>query len=596
MTLVAIDFESEGIEDRPHYPPTPVGVAVYEEDGTPVYHAWGHPIENNCTLEYATRMLKRVLENPENELIFHNAPFDCAIIEEKLGLQVPWARVHDTMVLAFLHDPFGELALKPLAEQHLSMPPNERDAVKDWLLGKNICRDTKGWGAYISKAPGKLVGTYAEGDVIRTLDLFKFLKAKIDETGMEAAYQREIQLMPHILKMEQRGLNLDGVQLNKDTDYYFQMLDELDEAICTILGAQVDVDSGAQLADAIEAAGMSKGFATTPTGLRSTAKESLINAINNPTLLGHLLVRGSVATCLRTFMSPWLEQYNKHGRLFMRWNQVRNYSDTGARTGRLSSSPNLQNIPVEWEGLKAQLDKIGYVLPFPLPQVRKYIIPDTGKIFIGRDYGAQELRLLAHFTEGKLLEALTNEPAADIHQIAAKIANISRKEAKTLAFAVLYGAGVGRIAESLHMTVGEATRVKEQYLKALPEIKTFTKFVQDAGRARSFTTTLGGRQYYAQKPAIVKGSFKSFEYKMVNYKIQGSAADQSKQAMLAYCNNTLHGELVLTVHDQLVVQCAVEHVRHEKYVLANAMNGAFQETLKYQVISDEDTGFSFAEL
>ena len=144
MELISIDFESEAIEDRPKYPPTPVGVAICSEGGVPAYHSWGHPTENNCTLEYATRKLKRLLEDPNNEFVFHNTPFDCSILEEKLGLVVPWTRVHDTMVLAFLDDPFGELSLKPLAEQHLGLPPNERDAVKEWLISNGVCRDTKG--------------------------------------------------------------------------------------------------------------------------------------------------------------------------------------------------------------------------------------------------------------------------------------------------------------------------------------------------------------------------------------------------------------------------------------------------------------------
>lgn len=592
--LVAIDFETHGIADRPKYPPIPVGVAIYPEGAEPSYLAWGHPVQNNCTEDTAIKVLRSFLQDPKNELIFHNAPFDCAVMEERLGLTVPWERVHDTMVLAFLQDPFGELSLKPLAAQWLNMPPAERDAVKDWLIANGKCRDTKGWGAHICEAPGDLVGTYAIGDVVRTLDLFKLLHEYVVDTGMEAAYEREIALMPHILKMEQKGLNLDGVQLSKDVDFYFGALDDLDQSICDILGRQVDVDSGAQLADAIEEAGMSKGFATTPTGLRSTAKESLINAINNPTLLGHLLVRGSVATCLRTFMTNWLDQYNAHGRLHVKFNQVRNYSDTGARTGRLSTQPNLQNIPVEWEGLRAQLDKIGYALPFPLPQVRKYIIPDAGKVFVSSDMSAQELRLLAHFTDGKLLAALREDPTADIHMIASKIAGISRKESKTLAFAVLYGAGQGRIAESLHITVAEAARVKDQYLKALPEIKEFTKLVQDAGKSRSFTTTIGGRQYYAQKPAVVKGMWRSFEYKMVNYKIQGSAADQIKQAMIDYCNTTQHGDLILSVHDQLLVQVDTAHLETEKQVLLSAMSNSFQDVLKYKVIADISWGDNFA--
>lgn len=416
---------------------------------------------------------------------------------------------------------------------------------------------------------------------------------------MLEAYQRELKLMPIVLEMEQRGVNLNGEALAHDTNHYWFVLDELDDKICSKLGRQVDVDSGASLADAIEAAGLSKGFATTPTGLRSTAKESLIGAIADPELLGHLLLRGSIATCLRTFMQPWLVQYEKHGRLFLRWNQIRNYSDTGARTGRFSSSPNLQNIPVEWEELRGQLDKIQYAIPEGmLPQVRKYIVPDPGKIFIGRDYRAQEMKLLAHFTNGALLQALKEDPDRDVHQIAATIAGISRRVAKTLGFAVLYGAGVGRIAETLGISVGEATRVKNQYLEALPEIKAFQKELNNIGRSRNYTETIGGRRYYAQKPSVIKGFLKTFEYKLPNYKIQGSAADQTKEAMFRYATTTAYGQLVLSVHDQLVVQCLDDPaiVEIERSRLEDAMNGSFQEILRYKVTSDESLGYNFADV
>lgn len=413
---------------------------------------------------------------------------------------------------------------------------------------------------------------------------------------MRNAYANEIALMPHIARMERTGVHLNIELLAQDTDYYFGIMDKLDREIQDILKAKVDVDSNEDLANAIEAAGLSKGFAQTPTGRRSTAKDSLIGAIDHPILLGHLLVRGSIATCLRTFLSPWLIQARHHGKLFIKWNQFRNYTDTGARTGRLSSSPNLQNIPVEWEELRAQLAAIGYELTFPLPSVRKYIVPAPGYVFIGRDYAAQEMRLLAHFTEGALLESLRAAPTRDIHLIAADIAGITRRVAKTLGFAVLYGAGVGRIAEQLGISVGEATQIKSKYLRALPEIKEFSKTQSDLGRTGRYVETLGGRQYYVQSPSVVKGVLKTFEYKLVNYKIQGSAADQTKEAMYDYATHTKHGEIVLSVHDQLVVQTPIEYLEEDRFVLAGAMNGAYQDILKYQVISDESIGYNFAEL
>ena len=178
--LVALDFESDGIEARPLYPPIPRGLAVYEPGLAPHYYAWGHPTNNNCDYDRALMELATYLEDPQYEYVFHNAPFDCSIIEERMGLIVPWERVHDTMLQAFLVDPYGELSLKPLAEKLLGEPPTEQEAVRDWLVRSGVCRaNDKSWGAWICKAPGDLVGTYAIGDVVRTMKLHEYFMGRL---------------------------------------------------------------------------------------------------------------------------------------------------------------------------------------------------------------------------------------------------------------------------------------------------------------------------------------------------------------------------------------------------------------------------------
>lgn len=178
--LIALDFESDAIDTRPNYPPEPRGLAVYVDGEQPYYMAWGHPTKNNCDRAEAHEILSDILQKPTYEFIFHNAPFDCAIIEERLKLVVPWERVHDTMLQAFLLDPFGELALKPLAELHFGEAPTERDAVRDWLVANGKVRaNDKSWDAHIAKAPGDLVGAYAIGDVRKTLNLYKFFSERI---------------------------------------------------------------------------------------------------------------------------------------------------------------------------------------------------------------------------------------------------------------------------------------------------------------------------------------------------------------------------------------------------------------------------------
>jgi DNA polymerase I len=595
--ILTLDFETDGIKARPVYPPTPRGLAIYVDGGEPAYYAWGHPTDNNETEEFAKGVCASLMAQA-TKIIFHNAPFDGSILEEKWGLKVPWDRVEDTMVMAFIDNPHGELSLKPLAEQHLGLPPEERDAVKDWLISHGVCRDTKGWGAHICKAPGGLVGEYAKGDVQRTYELYQYyLKKWENKPHLFVAYRREMDLMPHILRMDQHGVQIDVENLSIDLNAAYAEMDWLDTEISRILGKEVDVDSNDELADAIEAAGLSKGFASTTTGKRSVAKDSLLEAVSDPLLLGHLLVRNSLATCIRTFMHPWLVQAKQTGgRLFIKFNQVRNYSEVGARTGRLSSSPNLQNVPDAWEKLQSQLDKIGYQLHAPMPRVRKYLIADEGKILIGRDYSGQELRLLAHFAGGHLLETLQKNPEADVHMIAANVAGITRKVAKTLGFAVLYGAGIGKIAESLYISIDDATRIKKQYLEALPEIKALQSEVQYRGRSNQPITTLGGRDYYCETAKVMGGRLRTFEYKLINYLIQSSAADQSKQAMIDYATRTKHGRLYLMVHDEILIECLTEHQDEEAALLAECMNNSFQSMLDYQIISTEARGQSYGDL
>ena len=256
----------------------------------------------------------------------------------------------------------------------------------------------------------------------------------------------------------------------------------------------------------------------------------------------------------------------------------------------------MQNIPVEWEGLRTQLEKCEYTPPFELPRIRKYIIPDPGKVFVGRDFMAQEMRLLAHFAGGALLESVQKEPFRDVHQIAAEIAGISRRVAKTLGFAVLYGAGVGRIAESLYIPVEEASRIKAKYLAALPEIKRFSKEIMDIGKAGGIVRTLGGRGYKTDPAVkIINGRVVTYEYKLVNYCIQGSASDHTKTAMVSFADMDV-GDLMLSVHDQLVAQVPIANEEACMAKLKDAMDSAFADKLRCKIPSDGASGYDFASI
>jgi len=566
--FVTVDFETEAIDFGSGLSPKPVGVSIRPMDAPGNYLAWGHPTENNCTEEQAREELARYWDQ---ELIFHHGKFDIGVAMEHWGFKWP-EKWHDTMYLIYLYDPLAStVSLKPSSERILGMPPDERDAVRDWLYANRIIPyNTKDWGAHICKAPGNLVGKYADGDTERTEKMFKHLYPIIAQRNMLEAYAREIKLAPILYEAERHGVRVDRDRLANDIPLYEAMQVQCDEAVKARLG-NVEIDTPAQVAKALVDAGYQ--LRLTPTGRVSTAQDALQEAIkDDPELLDLLKYRGALKTLLGTFMRPWLSLSERDGRLHPSWNSVRG-DNYGTRTGRLScSNPNLQNVPTEFE-----FDYSGILAGFlPLPFMRVYILPEEGEVLVAADYNGQEMRILAHFAEGKAAEIYNNDPRADFHEVAARLVqevahlSIKRKQAKITGFSLIYGAGVSALSMQLGVPMEEGRKIKNGYLKAMVGLSDFQRSVE----SRSQVKTWGGRIIPVQTPKInADGSSWTFNYKLVNHLIQGTAADQTKQSIIEYHEKPHAGRFLMTVHDENVISVNPELLLGECIVLAEAMEG-----------------------
>lgn len=540
MKPIAVDFETDGIESRPDYPPEPRGVAIQEEGDRGVY------IKGSRTELIAAL---RPVWNSGRPLVFHNAAFDLAVATEKLALPMPdWRRIHDTLFLCFLADPFApSLSLKPSSERYLGMPPDEQADLKAWILEHvpEARRAKKNWGRWIAKAPYEILAPYAIGDVDRTLKLHRRLHTE----SIAAAYDRERRLVGGLTENSATGIVVDRERLNIDLPKYEKALVTTDRRLWKLLGRRFNVDSGEELADALEASGMGEGFLTTATGRRSVSKGSLAQATIDPRVRELLDYRGRLETCLSTFLRNWHAAANRDGRMHFDWFQTRGDEGGGARTGRLSSSPNVQNIPKE---LNAAAPK---GLP-PLPLLRTYLLPEKGHVWVRKDYSQQELRLLAHFEDGLLLQLYLDDPRVDIHQ---RIADelealgfpVGRRAAKTLAFSLLYGMGLAELSIRLGCSVEEARRIKEAYLRIVPGIAKVNAVLKQRAREGKPYRTWGGREYFCEPPRVVEGRLRTYEYKMLNYLIQGSAADVTKEALGRLFDAGLPGRFLCTVHDEI---------------------------------------------
>lgn len=634
ISPICLDFETLPIRTRPNYPPKPVSFSLeMPGEKKPTFYAWGHKTGgNNCSLKDAQNILTKAYKqvSTETPLLMHNEKFDLDIAETHFGLSLPpWHDCEDTMFLLFLDDPHQrELGLKPSAERILNMPPGERDVVKEWILDhkKQLESDFPEiidlYGgikpstatAFIAYAPGNIVGPYANGDVTRTKKLFNILRKRVCvERGMLEPYNRERRLMPILLCNEREGLHVDTKALERDQTIFETAQNKTDAWIRKELKAPtLDLDKDAEMAKALEAQDALSEWTKTPTGRNSVSKKNMkLSHFRNRKLAAAYSYRQKCATILETFIRPW-QKYTVNGWMHTTWNQVRQAKsakggDTGGtRTGRPSTDhPNFLNVP---RNLKEEDEMGGFIMPthikgLPMiPRIRSYILPDKPNHLIGRrDYNQQELRVLAHFEDGALRSAYLEDPRLDVHEFARQMIfdligiDVGRSFTKTLNFGFIYGQGLGSLAEKLEKAVDEVKMVRNAQMKALPGFKDLSDGVKERANSGEYITTWGGRQYYKEED-VWSEKFRrwiDYAYKLLNYLIQGSSADITKEALIRYDDVRKDGRLMLTVYDEVNISVPKKALKSEMLILRDAMMSI---ELDVPLLSDGEYGPTLGNL
>lgn len=597
--MLTFDYETDGIVGNPIYnPPKPCGVSIkYDNDGSK-YWAWGHPTGNNCTWEEGRKKLLQAMRDHQQWLA-HNAPFEAAVSRKwfKVSKRNP-LHFHDTQYLIFMYNPYASsLSLKPSAERILGIPPDEQEELKDWILRNVPGATSKEWGAYISKAPGDLVGKYAgnsehtgvPGDTDRTKMLFDQCYAFVEEHGMLDAYHRELALAPTLSESSVRGVRVDTATLERDIHVYTAAKKMAEDKIHRVLG-DFNIDSDRELAAALDKAGQVTEWVLTPTGKRSTARKNLVGRVRDGELLDYLAYRGVLETCLGTFAEPWLASASAHqGRVHPQWNQVRGDrgSDgdlSGTRTGRMSCrDPNLQNPPNDFESLVVprliaaffgKQRATGWV-GSDIIHMRRYLLPEEGHTWVKRDFSSQEMRIMAHFAEGKLYEAYLRDPSVDPHAMVQAMLkdmlgiDLPRKFLKIIAFGIMYGRGIPNLSAALGVDEAQGKAFREAYYQLLPEIKDLAGDCRRRGRMGGHIRTWGGRIYFREPHA----EGRDLSYKLLNYLIQGSAADQTKQAMVDWRAEAPPEHMLLAaVHDEINLTIPTDDVPTGMRILRETMD------------------------
>lgn len=630
---IGLDTETLPIGLRPagRYPPKPVSFSLkLPEWRKPQFFSWGQKTGgNNCSRDDAKNVLTEVYARASEAepLLFHNAKFDLEVIQAEFGLQLPpWHCWHDTMFLLFLDDPHQRaLGLKPAAARLLDMSQSERDEVEAWILEHKkqleadfpeIVSDYDGIkpstaGKFIAYAPGTVVGPYANGDLVRTHGIFNLKYTEITITrGMREAYDRERRLLPILLRNEQRGIAVDVPALERDLPILEAAQRKTDDWLRKALKApDLDFDKDAEVGKALDEAGVVTEWTLTKTGRKSTSKKNLkLSHFGDPKIAAAYSYRQKCATTLETFIRPWLH-FGGTGRMHTSWNQVRQAKAKGdpggTRTGRPSSQdPNFLNMPKKVK----ESEVGGFMMPrhirgLPeLPKVRSYIVPSHKGWVIGRrDFNQQELRVLAHFEDGALLKAYLENPRLDVHehlmnQILELLGiEVDRSITKTLNFGYIYGQGMGSLAEKMDRSVDEVKQFRDAQLSVLPGLKQLSNTLKARTRDGGCIRTWGGREYYVEPPVFSEkyNRWQTFEYKLVNYLVQGSSADATKESIIRYEDVRKDGEFLLSVYDENDIEAHAKAIRKEMLILREAML-----SLEFDVplLSDGEVGPTLGDL
>ena len=522
-------------------------------DGWQGYYPVAHQGGGNLDKRIVENFIKQVLLLPCDK-IMHNAAYDCGWLKAH-GFEIK-GRVVDTMVAAALVDENRfSFSLNALGFDYLKSTKSEqglREAAADF--GVSPKKDM--W-----KLPAMYVGAYAEQDAALTLKLWHHFQTLLRREEVESIFDLETELLPVLIDLTYKGIRFDRDKASRLID---QMQDREKKILTEIkktVGVGVDIWAAASVAIAFDKQGIQ--YPRSKTNLPSFTK-TFLETCDHP--LAKLIVEArEINKTYGTFLQPYLDFSAADGRIHPHVNQLR--SDTGGTvTGRLSmSEPNLQQVP-------ARHPVIG-------PAIRSLFLPEDGQLWASNDISSQEPRILVHYASllglpgvDKVMQSYKEDPDTDFHQMVADMAGIDRKQAKVLGLSITYGAGKNKIAAQLELPVDEAGEIIRDFHTKVPflrgTIDAVMRRIEHPASGGCIRTLLGRKCRFPLFEPVAWGINKALPYeqavveygprvkramtyKGLNRLIQGSAADQTKAAMLALHKAGFN--MLLQVHDELAL-------------------------------------------
>ncbi|MBI3743014.1 MAG: DNA polymerase I [Chloroflexi bacterium] len=554
-----------------------VGFAFATAPGAASYVPLGHTLGTQVPLAKVLEVLRPVLEDESIKKIVHNGKFDMTVLAN-LGVALRGVET-DITIAAYLLNAKA-LSIKGQAFEKLGVEiPAQTD-----LTG------TGAKAISMKQTLPEQVLPYAGARAEATYRLWPLLEADLEKQLLMPLFvDVEMALVPVLERMERWGIAIDSNLLHEMSREMAATLDKTEKAAYESVGHMFKINSPKELSSLLfEELNLAKGKKT-KTGYSTDAQilETLREA--HP-VVGHILNYRQTSKLKATYVDSLPEMVNP------RTHRVHTtYSQTGAATGRLSSSdPNLQNIPVRTEqGMR----------------VRKAFIAQDAPAWtlLSADYSQIELRILAHITKDPaLVEAFRRDE--DIHaSTAARVFNVplaevtgdQRRFAKVVNFGLLYGMGEFGLATRAEMSREEAAPIIEEYFKKYPGIQAYLEETKALVKKQGYVQTLLGRRRYIPEIHAANAAVRSAGERMaINMPIQGTAADAMKVGMIGVAREMakakMRSRMLLQVHDELIFEAPVEELEALKALARRVMPAAMSLEVPLKV--DLKSGRNWGEM
>lgn len=497
-----------------------------------LHHGWAVPWERWSGLVHD------VLARYDGGFVLHNAKFDLNFMAVN-GLPLP-SKIDDTRILSHLVDPTGSHGLKALAMRLV-----DRGATAGQDLLKEAMKKNQ-WTWKTVPYDFTSYWAYAALDTVLTVAVWEALRPNLP--SIETVYQLELHVQDIVGAMERKGAKIDVRYTYEEGDRYETYAREATEWVQQTYGIRPtsNVEVSRKLLE--EGVPLTK---LTAGGAHSVDKE-VLESLDHPLAQVVLNIRNAEKIA-HTYFRRFIEM-ERDSLLHPSINIL------GARTGRMSiNAPPLQTLP---RGAS----------------VRDCFVPRDGNALILADFDQIELRLMAHFAnEDAMIRAIHS--GLDLHTYTAQLVfglgdheptKQQRQIAKSANFSKIYGAGVHKFALTTGVDVEVARAFLERYDAMFPGVRRFQQQVEQTVNQRMRDE---GRAYVRSPIGRMHPSDGDAHYKLVNYLIQGTAADVLKLKLAELDLAGLGEYMILPVHDEVVfdvpldvadeVERTINEVMHE---------------------------------